>query len=244
MANLAIQGHISRGKEVIEILKMLGGKDVGYSGSGSQYYYYIDEYGNITGTSELSNSETFVTYTLEKFLEKFPYKVGDKVIYEDKVRKITKMVWEERTNTVAYKLDDKLYCNVINKLQPYKEETMEEIIKMNPLEMSGARCIIPIPKGYEFAGVDDDAQQVVFDKVKPKYPKTEIKEKLEKILSLYKENEERCGGYEMTRHAHLDAPEDYVESRTDWDTIRDRAEDMYYMLDEIKFIVEQCNELI
>ena len=71
-----------------------------------------------------------------------------------------------------------------------------------------------------------------------------IKERLEKILSLYQKDEERCGGYEMTRHAHIDAPEDYNENRTDWDTIRDRAEDMYDMLREIKFIVEQCKEFL
>ena len=71
-----------------------------------------------------------------------------------------------------------------------------------------------------------------------------IKEKLEKILSIYREDEERCGGYEMTRYSHIDAPEDYIESRTDWYTIRDRAEDMYDMLSEIKFIVEQCKKLM
>jgi hypothetical protein len=71
-----------------------------------------------------------------------------------------------------------------------------------------------------------------------------IKEKLEKILSIYQEDEERCGGYEMTRYSHIDAPEDYIESRTDWNTIRDRAEDMYYMLNDIKIIVEQCKELL
>lgn len=40
------------------------------------------------------------------------------------------------------------------------KETMEDIIK------------IDIPKGYEFAGVDDDKQQVVFAKIQPQYPKT------------------------------------------------------------------------
>ena len=54
-----------------------------------------------------------------------------------------------------------------------------------------------------------------------------IKEKLEEILSLYQKDEERCGGYERTRYSHIDAPEDYVESRIDWNTIRNRAEDMY-----------------
>lgn len=31
---------------------------------------------------------------------------------------------------------------------------------------------IDTPKGYEFAGVDDDNQQVVFTKIQPEYPKT------------------------------------------------------------------------
>lgn len=37
---------------------------------------------------------------------------------------------------------------------------MKKIIKIN------------IPKGYEFAGVDDNAQQIVFQKIRPQYPKT------------------------------------------------------------------------
>ena len=32
--------------------------------------------------------------------------------------------------------------------------------------------IVDIPKGYEFAGVDDDKQQVVFEKIGCQYPKT------------------------------------------------------------------------
>lgn len=31
---------------------------------------------------------------------------------------------------------------------------------------------IDIPKGYEFVGIDDDNQQVVFTKIQPEYPKT------------------------------------------------------------------------
>ena len=49
-------------------------------------------------------------------------------------------------------------CDIMNPL--IKEETMEEQIR------------IDIPKGYEFVGVDDNAQQVVFEKIKPQYPKT------------------------------------------------------------------------
>lgn len=131
MSELAILGHPTRGSEVIKILEMLGGNNQNnvYSGKDTFHYYFID---NETGyiktklyTDDCWTKLTYNIFTLEEFLEKFPYKVGDKVIYEDKVREVTKMVWEEQTNTVAYKLDDKLYCNVIKELQLYKEGTME-----------------------------------------------------------------------------------------------------------------------
>lgn len=126
MAHLAIKGHPTRGNEVIETLEMLGGKREGvFLGNVIDVGYYIDSNGEID--YEYANFlDNTIIYTLDEFLEKFPYKVGDKVVYEDKRREITNMVWEEQTNTVAYKLDDKLYCNVIGELQPYKEETMED----------------------------------------------------------------------------------------------------------------------
>ena len=67
-----------------------------------------------------------------------------------------------------------------------------------------------------------------------------IIEKLNEILSLYKSDEERFGGFAATKHLHNSAPEDYVESRTDWDTLRDHADDMYYMLSDIESIVKDC----
>lgn len=130
MAQLAIRGHVTRGKEVIEILEMLGGDNIHYMNASDERSYYYNSTDNVEILSDSIKAKrrnNDVVYTLEEFLDKYPYKVGDKVIYEDKRMKITKMVWEEQTNTVAYKLDDKLYCNVINKLQPYKEETMETI---------------------------------------------------------------------------------------------------------------------
>ena len=134
MLQLAIRGHATRGREVITWLEMLGGENRFQRRGDNEYrFYYIDKNDHIQNTL---GALGYVLFDLEKFEEKFPYKVGDKVIYEDKIREITKMVWEEQTNTIAYKLDDKLYCNVINALQPYKEETMKEIksIDLNKLE--------------------------------------------------------------------------------------------------------------
>lgn len=167
MAQLAIKGHSTRGKEVIEILEMFGGKNnIEYDGSHTRSFYFIN---NIIIYSSYGSGKLLGIdcYTLEEFLEKFPYKVGDKVQHKGatscgSVFEVEKMRWEE--NTVKYTL--RLFgCNYktctlpAEYLQPYKEETMEEIK-------------IDIPKGYEFAGVDDDNKQVVFTKIQPQYPKT------------------------------------------------------------------------
>ena len=127
MANLAIKGHKTRGKEVIEILEMLGGTNgENYWGVFVNRFYLINDLGYIEDRSLIDDSN-YQIYTLEEFLEKFPYKIGDKVVYENIKRKVTKMVWEKHTNTVAYKLDGKLYCNVIKELQPYKEQETKKV---------------------------------------------------------------------------------------------------------------------
>lgn len=74
--------------------------------------------------------------------------------------------------------------------------------------------------------------------------KEEIKEKIEKILKVYEEDDARFGGYTATERLHISAPEDYVESRTDWLSLQNHADDMYYMLSDIKNLVEQCKDLL
>ena len=78
---IAIQGHSTRGKEVIQILKSLGGKNTHkLCGNGKDYanYYHIDNCGIIAFSSKcyLCN---YKFYTLEEFEKEFPFKVGDKV---------------------------------------------------------------------------------------------------------------------------------------------------------------------
>lgn len=74
--------------------------------------------------------------------------------------------------------------------------------------------------------------------------KEEIKEKIDKILKVYEDDENRFGGYTATERLHIDAPEDYVESRTDWLSLQNHADDMYYMLNDIKNLVEECKDLL
>lgn len=66
-----------------------------------------------------------------------------------------------------------------------------------------------------------------------------IKEKLKQILEIYEDDEKGFGGYTAIKRLHVLEPEDYIESRTDWDTLKNYAEDMYYMLYNIKTLIEE-----
>lgn len=101
---LAIKGHVSRGKEVIELFKMMGGCECGYCGVGTGVYYYISQFGNIEASSEPYEFDTYIVYTLEEFLEKYPFKVGDKVFLYDNITEgcVTGMEWDENKGTVKY----------------------------------------------------------------------------------------------------------------------------------------------
>lgn len=111
MTNLAIRGHATRGKEVIEILEMLGGKishECGYEdGFDPHYAYFIDTNENSFIDGFLlcdKNSTDFSIFTLEQFIKKFPYKVGDKVIdiKTNRIVEIYKAHWSESNNCTYY----------------------------------------------------------------------------------------------------------------------------------------------
>ena len=104
MADLAIKGHTTRGKEVIEILKMLGGKNIAFlDGTKDNIFYFIN--GNIICGSHGSDKICGIKYfSLEEFFEKFPYKVGDKVMTDDGDKAdIVGMVWDNDINDVFMK---------------------------------------------------------------------------------------------------------------------------------------------
>lgn len=179
MANLAIKGHSTRGNEVIKILEMLGGRNKYHINITECHLLYTIREGDNVIIGTYPNSSISQIYTLEEFLEKFPYKVGDKVQHNGatslgSVYVIEQMKWED--NQVKYVICD-LYlennkCTVISKdLQQYKEETMEK-------EISGAIvdrfiCL----EGYDFydeKGNIIDTKEITMKKKKPKYPKTYV----------------------------------------------------------------------
>ena len=100
---LAIVGHPTRGKEVIEILKMMGGENFNnYDGKMKSLYFLID-IDNIIKYGSNFNDNFLVYFTLEEFLVKYPFKVGDKVVdcYGNPVT-IKSMKWSEDFETMVY----------------------------------------------------------------------------------------------------------------------------------------------
>lgn len=62
-------------------------------------------------------------------------------------------------------------------------------------------------------------------------------EKLKQIKELFKDDEKNFRGFSAMERLHESAPEDYIESRTDWNRLSEIADDMYYMLVNILDIV-------
>ena len=103
---LAIKGHKTRGKEVIELLQVLGGKNLSiWNGNSIDMFYFVDEKGFIDGLQIWDDKNIeFGIFTLEKFLEKFPFKINDVVINHDYSGEgiITEMVWDSSACEVIY----------------------------------------------------------------------------------------------------------------------------------------------
>lgn len=144
---LAIKGHPTRGKEVIELLEMMGGNNRwGASGVLPNLYYFISNK-CIIYSSQIEKD--VVIFTLEEFLEKYPYKVGDKIpdVWGNSCT-VKSMSWDENYKTVMYGFEetifvvrgDELYMtNIINnhtkpsKMKNVLAELLEHI-KTTPKE--------------------------------------------------------------------------------------------------------------
>ena len=115
--NLAIRGHSTRGKEVIELLEMIGGNNVyKFSGDNSYAYYVIEGCQNEIRVGEhIFGDEDMHFFTIEEFLEKYPFKVGDVVVYtkfgnncDDYPVVIETMKWTG--TTIEYAFNDCVTC--------------------------------------------------------------------------------------------------------------------------------------
>ena len=107
---LAIRGHATRGKEVIELLEMMGGKNnCDCPADNLGLCYLIDDEFDICahyfGYDDYEDGGLNI-FTLEEFLEKYPYKVGDKVIdiADGDSGIITAMKWDEDISDMKYRI--------------------------------------------------------------------------------------------------------------------------------------------
>ena len=186
---LAIKGHPTRGKEVIEILEMLGGKNP-YNYKGNYKKYYLISHDNSIYLLDYLPKDV-VAYTLEEFEELYPYKVGDKVIVrgykEQGVDEITSMIITY-DNDVKYKTKNHRDTHYFT-ADSFKTENKKDMDKMNKAVFEGnaqscdimndiinkdmKQIKIGIPKGYEFFGIDDD-NKIALIKKQPQYPKNYI----------------------------------------------------------------------
>lgn len=125
MAQFAIKGHPTRGSEVIALLEMLGGNNSYHNCCGAfrTRIYFINKNNYIESCDSMHHLD-YTQFTLEEFEEKFPHKVGDKVLYKTYglYLKIKSMLWNEEKEQVFYRLDSNmLFVASIDELQPYKE---------------------------------------------------------------------------------------------------------------------------
>ena len=190
---LAIKGHPTRGKEVIKILEMLGGHNKYHINDTECNLLYTIREGDDVIIGTYPNSGISQVYTLEQFLEKYPFKVGDKVKYKPVTSSgpifvIEKMKWED--NQIKYIIRN-TWCNARNRtvtakdLQHYKEELRQER-KYPELRMDlddddklatevviGGDKILP-PNGYLIGKITqvDNGMLIEFVKKQPQYPKT------------------------------------------------------------------------
>lgn len=111
---IAIQGHPTRGKEVIQILESLGGKN-GYdqSGSNERFVYFINSIGLIYSVTQPTCSSERRIYTLEEFEREFPFKIGNEVIFPVKIG------WASGKITGLTYVEDQLKYEVYTKTGGY-----------------------------------------------------------------------------------------------------------------------------
>ena len=168
---LAIKGHVTRGKEIIKILEMLGGTNENKCwGIFENRLYLINDFGDIEDISLRDNSN-YQIYTLEEFLEKYPYKIGDMIRvpeFESEVR-INDMKWDgyniqyevftdetewytaeelNNWNTKNLKIEPKNQNPFLQQLKKYFEETPRDVIEKEWNELSYLNEIGPTVEEY------------------------------------------------------------------------------------------------
>lgn len=129
---IAIQGHFYRGNKVIQILESLGGINrMDHRGRCTNYFYYISGDDNTIAWTCVRPQHLSV-FTLEEFEKEFPFKVGDKVIYDYTPNSVGTVVDIKFDDNIPYRVDLKgtiCTCGTMM-LKPYKEMKEERNITL------------------------------------------------------------------------------------------------------------------
>ena len=127
---IAIQGHPTRGKEVIQILESLGGlNSLSLLGTNSDRYYFIYDTNIIMNMFYNAN---YKIYTLEEFEKEYPFKIGDKVTHWYASNFVGTVVDIKFDDNIPYRVDINGAICTCGKtaLKPYKEMKEERNVKL------------------------------------------------------------------------------------------------------------------
>ena len=132
---IAIQGHPTRGKEVIQILESLGGKNIDKLEGIYKTFYYINDENEICDDHKENFPPTYNLYTLEGFEREFPFKIGDKVTitgtkHPKIITGITDTQWGLRYVISEIKFPDSKEMPHISQISLYKEMKEERNITL------------------------------------------------------------------------------------------------------------------
>lgn len=178
MAQLVIKGHQTRGKEVIEILEMLGGNNPDKLIANFDYLgYFIGKETRNIYLFHLQgfDSQNVIIFTLEEFLEKFPYKVGYKAQHSRGIGIITSMHWDDMNNEVQYNVcvNNETWLTSVNFLKHCKEkETMEENLTIQDIRDNNAEWLLNKLQKMSSESALQTINDLYGELHKPQYPKT------------------------------------------------------------------------
>ena len=132
---IAIQGHPTRGEEIIQILESLGGKKLYHSNADdTRLVFFINdkEYITCLHCENPILKECYKIYTLTEFEKEFPFKIGDKVIYEYTSGFIGTVVNIKFDDNIPYRVNiNEIICTCPTKrLHPYKPMKEERNITL------------------------------------------------------------------------------------------------------------------
>ena len=131
---IAIKGHPTRGKEVIQILESLGGNN-GYdqSGSNKEFVYFINNVGLINSVVLRMCSNERRIYTLEEFEKEFSFNIGDKIkdCSDDEVGIILGFIDIDDELMYVVDFEKSGHANMpVEELKPYEEMKEERNITL------------------------------------------------------------------------------------------------------------------